>query len=262
MENCINSDIVIDKTHPSPNYNQRIFSLVLHYTALDFENSLKVLTDPKTQVSAHYLVPEENMGGKRKIFQLVKEKERAWHAGISTWQKRINLNDTSIGIEIVNLGYKDEMGKRIWFPFTDYQIKTVIELAKDIVTRYNIPPACVIGHSDIAPGRKVDPGPLFPWKKLYENGIGAWFDEETVIKEKVNYTNEIDIEKLQKNLLTYGYGIKITGEQDAQTTTILQAFQMHFRPSDYSGTPDVETVAILDNLIQKYFPSVVSWQLL
>ena len=259
MENRID-DLVIDKSHSSPNYNQRIFSLVLHYTAAEFENSLKILTDPKTQLSAHYLVPEESMDGQRKIFQLVKEEERAWHAGFSRWQKRTNLNDTSIGIEIVNLGYTDDKkGKRTWYPFSDYQIESVIELAKIIVERYNIPATHVIGHSDIAPGRKVDPGPLFPWKKLYENGIGAWFDEGAVKKERaLNCYHEINIEKLQKNLLTYGYGIEITGKLDEETITILQAFQMHFRPSDFSGNPDSETSAILENLIQKYISNQVS----
>lgn len=255
MQTC-NDSLIIDTTHPSPNYNQRIFFLVLHYTADDLETSLKILTNPTSPnpVSAHYLIPETSIDKERKIFQLVKETDRAWHAGISTWQNRTNLNDTSIGIEIVNLGYQDEEGKRIWFSFTDYQIESTIALAKIIVDRYQIQPTHVIGHSDIAPGRKVDPGPLFPWKELYDNGIGAWFDEQAVKKEiETNCGNEVDIQKLQTNLLRYGYGIKITGKLDEQTSTILQAFQMHFRPSNYSGSPDLETVAILENLLQKYF---------
>lgn len=246
----INNDLIIDKTHVSPNCNQRIFYLVLHYTALNFENSLKVLTDPAKQVSAHYLVPETSISEQRKVFELVPEEKRAWHAGISKWSKRTGLNDTSIGIEIVNLGYKDEAGKRTWYPFAEYQIESVIELAKEIVGRYQIQPTCVIGHSDIAPGRKVDPGPLFPWKKLYENGVGAWFDEEA-LEVKSGY--EIDITKLQNNLKKYGYAVEITGNLDQKTRNVLQAFQMHFRPSDHSGNPDAETIAILENLIQKYF---------
>lgn len=251
MSNRTDNNLVIDRSHASPNANQRIFSLVLHYTALDFKTSLKALTDPNTQVSAHYLIPEISMNRKRQIFQLVDEKERAWHAGASTWQKRINLNDTSIGIEIVNLGYSDKEGKRLWYPFTDYQIESVIELAKIIIARYQIHSTCVIGHSDIAPGRKVDPGPLFPWKTLYENGVGAWFEEEEL---GYNHANEVDILSLQKNLQAYGYMIALTGKLDTQTRTILQAFQMHFRARDYSGNPDAETFAILENLIQKYFP--------
>ncbi|BBB14587.1 N-acetylmuramoyl-L-alanine amidase AmiD [Candidatus Rickettsiella viridis] len=254
MSNCTNNNLVIDKSHASPNVNQRIFSLVLHYTALDLKSSLKALTDPNTQVSAHYLIPEQSISGKRQIFQLVDEKERAWHAGASTWQKRINLNDSSIGIEIVNLGYSDKNGKRLWYPFTDYQIESVIELAKIIIARYQIHPSCIIGHSDIAPGRKVDPGPLFPWKTLYENGIGAWFEEEEELG--YNHAHEIDISSLQKNLQAYGYAIEITGTLDKQTRTILQAFQMHFRARDYSGNPDTETFAILENLLKKYFPKI------
>jgi N-acetylmuramoyl-L-alanine amidase len=250
MTSCINNALIIDQNHLSSNCNQRISSLVLHYTALNFEKSLQVLTDPKTQVSAHYLVPEKNTAKERKVLQLVKENERAWHAGISHWQRRSNLNDTSIGIEIVNLGYTDNEDGRIWYSFTDYQIETIIELAKTIIERYQIHPTCVVGHSDIAPGRKVDPGPFFPWKKLYENGIGAWFDEkELVITQNI----EINIRKLQENLQRYGYAIEITGKFDEQTRTILQAFQMHFRTDDYSGSPDAETFAILENLIQKYF---------
>jgi N-acetylmuramoyl-L-alanine amidase len=245
-----NNDLIIDDTHPSPNYNQRIFYLVLHYTALNLEDSLKVLTDPEKQVSAHYLVPETPLDEQRKIFQLVQEKDRAWHAGTSSWGKRIGLNDTSIGIEIVNLGYKDEAGQRIWYPFTEYQIESVIELATVIIERYQIQATNVIGHSDVAPGRKVDPGPLFPWKKLYDHGIGAWFDEKAL---EIKPCDEIDIRKLQSNLKTYGYAIEVTGSLDQQTRTVLQAFQMHFRPSEYSGNPDAETVAILKNLIQKYF---------
>lgn len=252
MSTCHSNDLIIAKTHPSPNYNQRIFYLILHYTALDLVTSLKVLTDPNKQVSAHYLVPESSINQQRKIFQLVHEKDRAWHAGISSWSKRTGLNDTSIGIEIVNLGYKDEQGERIWYPFTDYQIESVIELAKIIVERYQINPTCVIGHSDIAPGRKVDPGPLFPWKKLYENGVGAWFNDKTL---EIKNNEKIDILKLQKNLKIYGYAIDVTGQFDPQTRTVLQAFQMHFRPSNYSGDADAETVAILENLIQKYFPN-------
>jgi N-acetylmuramoyl-L-alanine amidase len=254
MARCID-DLIIDKTYPSPHFNQRIFCLVFHYTALNFEKSLRVLTDPKTQVSAHYLVPEASIDKARKVFQLVKEEARAWHAGVSYWQKRTNLNDISVGIEMVNLGYEDDdTGKRTWFSFTDYQIESVVALAKNIIQRYEIHPTCIIGHSDIAPGRKVDPGPLFPWKKLYTQGVGAWFDEKAVKKiiEK-NDSNKIDIEELQRNLFIYGYDIEITGMLDKHTTTILQTFQMHFRPNDYSGNPDAETAAILENLIEKYF---------
>lgn len=247
-----NNDLIIDGSHPSPNFNQRIFNLVLHYTALDLETSLKVLTDPKREVSAHYLIPETDIDGQRKIFQLVQDKERAWHAGVSNWKNRSGLNDTSIGIEIVNLGYTDKDGKRTWYPFTDYQIESVIEISKIIIERYQIQATNIIGHSDIAPRRKLDPGPLFPWKKLYKNGIGAWYDEKSL---EIQPNAKIDIQRLQKNLRTFGYAINITGKFDQQTRTVVQAFQMHFRPNNYSGNLDAETIAILENLIKKYFSS-------
>ena len=119
---------------------------------------------------------------------------------------------------------------------------------------YKIIPTRVVGHLDIAPGRKVDPGPLFPWEKLHKNGIGAWFDEEEVKLSMLSKKNQhIDIKQLQTNLKKYGYNIAITGALDEVTRNVIQAFQMHFRPSDYSGNPDLETIAILENLIKKYF---------
>lgn len=251
-----NNDLIIDSTYPSPNFNSRnssqILHLVLHYTAGNFESSLKKLTDPKdpNPVSAHYLVPEMAMDGRR-VFQLVQDKDRAWHAGVSSWGTKTNLNNTSIGIEIVNLGYQYKEGERSWCPFSDYQIQTVIALSQEIIQRYGIQPINVIGHSDIAPGRKLDPGPLFPWKKLYEKGIGTWFDEQAL---NIHAQENIDIYALQKNLKSYGYAIETTGELDIQTRTVLESFQMHFRPSNYSGNPDAETVAILNNLVQKYVP--------
>lgn len=251
---ALNSSLVIDKSHLSPNRaprrrNSDIVALILHYTALSFEKSLAILTDPKSQVSAHYLVPEKAMDNKRKVFQLVPENEQAWQAGKSEWQRYTKLNNNTIGIEIVNLGYKEENNSRHYYPFPDYQIASVIELSKRIIKRYAIHPTCVIGHSDIAPGRKVDPGPLFPWKKLYENGVGAWFEEPLVVQS----CYQPDILTLQEDLQDYGYDIEITGILDEQTRIVLQAFQMHFRPSHYSGDPDAETLAILQNLLQRYF---------
>ncbi|MFZ0219339.1 MAG: N-acetylmuramoyl-L-alanine amidase [Candidatus Aquirickettsiella sp.] len=248
--------LIIDQTYPSPNHTERhadILFLVLHYTVGNLKSSLTTLTTPSTNVSSHYLIPDSPIDNQSKVYQLVQEDQRAWHSGLSHWKNNINLNDTSIGIEMVNLGYKnDEKGNKIWYPFTDYQINCIIELTKDIVKRYQILPTCVVGHSDIAPNRKLDPGPLFPWKILYENGVGAWFDEAEVSISK-NCKLPIDIKQLQTNLKTFGYNIIVTAKIDDQTRNVLKAFQMHFRPSDYSGKPDAETVAILNSLIKKYF---------
>lgn len=255
-----NDNLILDPTYASPNYNGRVLFLVLHYTAENLERSLKTLTTPKppstNPVSAHYVVPEAAINNERKIYQLVQQNQRAWHAGKSSWQNRTNINDTSIGIEIVNLGYTDDkQGKRTWYPFSDFQIASVIKLAKALVDLHQISPTRVVGHSDIAPGRKVDPGPLFPWERLYENGIGAWFEREIVNVSKMNQNKNVDIKQLQTNLKKYGYNITITGKLDEETKAVLQAFQMHFRPSDYSGKPDAETIAILNNLIEKYYLS-------
>lgn len=242
----------IEKKYKSTFFNNRIKFLVIHYTALNYTDSLKILTEQ--EVSSHYLIPEYMLQGKQKILLLTKEYFRAWHAGISDWQERNNLNDTSIGIEIVNLGYQQKsINERCWIPFTKYQIKILVILLKQIITKYNIDPTGIVGHNDIAPNRKLDPGPLFPWKQLADYGIGAWYNNERVNDIKQNLQNdEIDIYNLQKNLKQYGYKINITGQLDEQTKIVLQAFQMHFRPNNFSGLPDLETSAILQNLIEKY----------
>ena len=155
---------------PAVAQNFRQKYVILHYTAIDHDKSVKVLTTQS--VSAHYLVNDMDNA---EIYQLVDENKRAYHAGISAWRNDSSLNDTSIGIEIVNNGFTEQGGKRTFVPFPDYQVKKVAELVKDLVTRYQILPTNVLAHSDIAPTRKQDPGPLFPWKKLYdEYGIGMW----------------------------------------------------------------------------------------
>ena len=152
----------------------------MHYTAEDFHSSLKTLTDE--HVSAHYLLPAHPQceHGKPTVYRLVPEAMRAWHAGTSAWRGRSNLNDTSIGIEIVNKGFTRSMLFTHWQPYTAEQIAVLIPLSRDIIQRYGIQPQDVVGHSDIAPQRKQDPGPLFPWRQLAQAGIGAWPDERDV----------------------------------------------------------------------------------
>ncbi|MBU6494605.1 MAG: N-acetylmuramoyl-L-alanine amidase, partial [Burkholderiales bacterium] len=162
--------------------NERIRYLVLHYTAVDDEESLRLLT--AGGASAHYLVTSNPgaHGGKPVALQLVDEDKRAWHAGVSYWNGRHNLNDTSLGIEIVNLGYTDEASGRRWHHYEPAQLELVERLAADLIKRYGISPDNVVGHSDIAPQRKSDPGPLFPGHALAPRGIGAWPDAGTVEK--------------------------------------------------------------------------------
>lgn len=240
--------IIIDRTtYRASSFSERVKFLVLHYTERDIEISLKLLLG--SEVSSHYLVSDTNPNH---IFQLVDESKRAWHAGISSWQGHQKLNDTSIGIEIVHLGYtQNTQGEITWHPYASDQIESVIALCQDIIARYDIDPTGVIGHSDAAPGRKQDPGPLFPWKQLYDNNIGAWYDQDTVnaLIPKVDMSN---VKLIQEQFSKYGYVLQPTGVIDQQTTNVIVSFQMHFRPKNFSGVLDVETVAILQALLQKY----------
>ncbi|CFQ33378.1 N-acetylmuramoyl-L-alanine amidase [Yersinia aleksiciae] len=247
-------DYRIDTNYPSVAQNERVRFLVLHYTATNDAESLKILT--QGNVSAHYLVKThpDIVGGKPVVLQLVPEAQRAWHAGVSDWQGRNNLNDTSIGIEIVNKGYTDRMLGRTWYPYNESQIKLIERLTKDIVERYNIAPTDIVAHSDIAPLRKSDPGPLFPWKRLAEQGIGAWPDEATVTKyiDGRNIYDMASVATIQQTLARYGYKIPQTGILDDETRQVIKVFQMHFRALDFSGVPDVETEAIALALVEKY----------
>ncbi|WP_404273643.1 N-acetylmuramoyl-L-alanine amidase [Yersinia similis] len=246
----------IDTRYPSVAKNERVRFLVLHYTATDDAESLKLLT--QGEVSTHYLIPThpKKADGKAIALQLVPEEQRAWHAGVSTWQGRNNLNDTSIGIEIVNLGFTEKMLGRTWYPYNESQIELIEQLTKDIVQRYNISPTDVVAHSDIAPLRKSDPGPLFPWKRLAEKGVGAWPDDATVAKYIGGRDKKgtASVAVIQRALAAYGYKIPQNGQLDAETRQVIKAFQMHFRPQDFSGVPDVETEAIALALVEKYHP--------
>lgn len=250
----------IVKTYfPALGQNFRQKYVILHYTVLNDEKSISTLT--QQSVSAHYLV---NSLSDKEIYQLVDENKRSYHAGVSNWRKDQNLNDTSIGIEIVNLGYTtDSLNNRVFSPYPEEQFKKVASLTKDIVTRYNIPPTNVLGHSDIAPTRKQDPGPMFPWKRLYdEYQIGMWYDEtaKQTFLNQILMTNDIGLQynnpefvsKIQQQLAQFGYTLSVNGVWDKTTKQTIEAFQFHFRPSNYSGIMDAETWAILQALIQKY----------
>lgn len=249
-------------------FNSRVRFLVMHYTAVNFSGSVSALTGQS--VSAHYLVPDPTdlsyiaAGFKElQIFNLVDEKDRAWHAGVSAWGNRTNLNDSAIGIEIVNQA-TDVEGVFTFSPFNDSQIEAVKGLALNILQRYpDISPTNVVGHSDIAIGRKSDPGAAFPWYKLYQAGVGAWYDEETKEKYVTQYTAGLpDKDDVLKLFTKYGYdcsGAAVTGQietawfEAAGVKKLVRAFQLHFRQSNYDGILDTETVAILAALVEKYF---------
>ncbi|MGB6140065.1 MAG: penicillin binding protein PBP4B [Pseudoalteromonas rhizosphaerae] len=256
----------------SANYSHRVKFLVMHYTAIDFEKSMRALVD-EGGLSAHYLLPELNDPSypedELKVIQLVDEHDRAWHAGTSFWQGREDLNDQSIGIEIVNVPschypevkpdeqMENDASKLCIFPdFDPKQIALLIELSKGILARNpDIGPTQVVGHSDIAPTRKNDPGPRFPWYQLYQAGIGAWYDSDTVDKYWQQFSLvKPSISLMQKALRGYGYDVHVTNQLDPQTLDTLSAFQMHFLPWHVSGNADARSAAVLFALMQKYFP--------
>ena len=231
-----------DTSHPSANYDSRIQFVIVHYTSTSLERSLQLLTHG--EVSSHYLISDDKNAT---VYKLMDENQRAWHAGESQWQGRTWLNSSSIGIEIVNPGFKDTPTGRLWYPYSEAQIQGLIALLKDISKRNGISPRHIIGHSDIAPLRKLDPGPLFPWKRLADAGLGLWPNEQAVARQQALFNSgELpSISWFQGQLAHLGYDTPQTGELDVATRHVLAAFQMHYRPSRFDGTPDAQTAALL-----------------
>jgi len=235
--------------HPSPNHDARpagaaVDMLVLHYTGMTgAAAALARLRDPATKVGAHYLVDEDGA-----ILRLVAEERRAWHAGVACWRGRDDVNAVSIGVEIVNPGH--EFGYR---PFPEAQIAAVEGLCRDILARHPIPARSVVGHADVAPARKADPGELFPWKRLARAGIGLWPDSTAVRGEMGLSLRAGDhgapVAEIQRALAEFGYAVPTTGVFDAATTAVVIAFQRHFRPARIDGVVDPETAHIVFRLL-------------
>ncbi|EPO0898565.1 N-acetylmuramoyl-L-alanine amidase [Citrobacter amalonaticus] len=243
----------LDTRHQAQAAYPRIKVLVIHYTADDFDSSLATLTDKN--VSSHYLIPSVPPlhRGKPRIWQLVPEQDLAWHAGISFWRGATRINDTSIGIELENRGWQKSAGDKYFAPFEPAQIQALIPLAKDIIARYDIKPQNVVAHADIAPQRKDDPGPLFPWRALAAQGIGAWPDAQRVnfyLAGRAPHT-PVEMASLLDLLSRYGYEVKpeMTAREQQR---VVMAFQMHFRPTLWNGVADAETQAIAEALLEKY----------
>ncbi|KJZ46504.1 N-acetylmuramoyl-L-alanine amidase [Pseudomonas fluorescens] len=249
-----------NKYRATKSFNTRVRFLIFHYTAGNFSSSVNALTGPN--VSAHYLVPDITDSSylkagytRQEVFNLVDETKRAWHAGVSTWGNRSNLNDTSIGVEIVNLATFSQ-GVFNFPPYQPEQIAAIEELALNILERYpDISPTLVLGHSDIAVGRKSDPGPKFPWHALYLKGVGAWFDDSTrdTYLQQYNGTGIPARSDLLKLFKTYGYDVSGASTEQG-FTHLVRAFQLHFRPETYGGVMDAQTAANLAALVHKYFP--------
>ncbi|AIR02079.1 N-acetylmuramoyl-L-alanine amidase [Pluralibacter gergoviae] len=243
----------LDTLHPARNAYPRIKILVLHYTAGDFDVSLATLTG--SQVSAHYLVPADPpmQKGKPRIYQLVQERDLAWHAGPSFWRGATRINDTSIGIELENAGWTKSGGEKSFAPFSQGQIDALIPLVKDIIARYHIEPENIVAHADIAPQRKDDPGPMFPWLQLSQQGIGAWPDNSRVAYYLHGRAPGTPTSRLVLLDLLARYGYEVTpGMTAQQQRRVIMAFQMHFRPARWDGQADAETQAIAEALLEKY----------
>ncbi|MGB8712359.1 MAG: N-acetylmuramoyl-L-alanine amidase [Onishia taeanensis] len=249
----------VDHRHTATSHSSRVRYLVIHYTDGDEADSLSTLTGPR--VSSHYLIPPPPNGKPPPIYQLVDESRRAWHAGASSWAGRNNLNDTSVGIEIVNTGpdhrFEDiEAGTEVsWAPFPDAQITALIALARDIISRYGIETTAVVSHAEIAPTRKIDPGPAFPWQRLHAAGIGPWPDPARVACYRRQFEKAPpSLGSLQRALADWGFAVTPSEVLDESTRGALRAFQMRYRPTDYRGLPDTESIAILWALLEEYRP--------
>ncbi|KJE35974.1 N-acetylmuramoyl-L-alanine amidase [Thalassospira sp. HJ] len=223
--------------HPSPNFGPRpgdcpIDILVLHYTGMQSgAAALNRLCDRESSVSSHYLIEEDG-----RIFQLVDEDKRAWHAGVGAWQDCHDINSHSIGIEIVNPGH--EFGYRA---FPSIQITSIIALCQDILGRHPIPASRIIAHSDMAPDRKTDPGELFPWDELAKHGIGLW-PQSNMSFSQANETSKINNETIQDLLSKLGYRSGTMQEQ-------LLAFQRHWHKEELTGLADAATLRCLMELV-------------
>ncbi|MBU6371300.1 MAG: N-acetylmuramoyl-L-alanine amidase [Alphaproteobacteria bacterium] len=244
---------------PSPNFDARtrpVDLVVLHYTGMqDAETALARLTDPAPKagrypgpwqpaetppdqdlgrVSAHYVVAEDG-----RVFRLVDEAQRAWHAGVARWDGESDVNARSIGIEIVNGGHDFGLP-----PFADAQIAAVEALLADILGRHRLGPHRVVGHSDVAPERKLDPGEHFPWARLAARGLALWPLSRPAEGGAVVTQGDVVV-AVQEALCAFGYGAPVTGEVDAATQAVLAAFQRRFRTRRIDGRLDEETAAIL-----------------
>ena len=232
----------------SPNFDERADGrkadlLLLHYTNMaSAAEAISWLCNPKSRVSCHYLVAEDGQ-----ITQMVDEDHRAWHAGKSSWAGYEDINSCSIGIEIANAGPGHG-----YPPFPNIQMLALETLCHDIFSRHQIAPERVLAHSDVAPGRKQDPGEKFDWQRLHNAGIGLWVKSEPIDGGEALRQGDTSshVLNLQSALSTYGYQVAITGMFDEQTKHVVTAFQRHFRQQRVDGIADFSTLQTLYNLLQ------------
>lgn len=233
---------------PSPNFGVRAGGrtpdiLLLHYTGMaTADGALKWLCAPESQVSCHYFVHEDG-----RIEQLVREADRAWHAGKSFWRGHADINSRSVGVEIVNPGH--EFG---YVDFPEAQMAAVVALCLGIQGRHGVAADLVLAHSDVAPGRKVDPGEKFDWALLARHGLGHYVTPHPVVDGPVLVKGDEgkEVAELQEMLALYGYGLAVTGQFDEATEKVVDAFQRHFRPALVDRRADLSTLRTLAALVE------------
>ena len=238
--------VPIDTRYTARGQDSRVLFLILHYTVADTPLSIKILT--QEEVSSHYLLSDD---AQPVIYRLVDESRRAWHSGPSYWRGHGMLNANSIGIEIVHPGFRARPdGSREYLPFPKAQIDALIPLVKDIVKRHEIRAERILGHGEVLPSYKEDPGPTFPWKRLAEEGIVPWPDAARVAAQQTVFEAALpDVAWFQDAMTRHGYFVPKTGVLDEATRRVLSSFQMRYRPSVYDGQPDAETAALIHVLI-------------
>jgi N-acetylmuramoyl-L-alanine amidase len=236
---------LVSDLHPSPNIEPRKTGytptiLLLHYTGLPtVERAIDVLSRPDCKVSCHYVIDTDG-----RIIQMVSENYRAWHAGVSSWMGETDINSASIGIEIQNpghmLGYPD-------FPLQ--QMEAVAALARDIIKRHGIVAHRVLAHSDVAPGRKIDPGEKFDWAWLADRSVGHWVAPAPPKDGACEAPDPADVVRARELLARYGYKIDLKGPFCSDMQTVVKAFQLHFRPARPDGRLDRSTLDALSRLV-------------
>ena len=228
---------------PSPNHDARVRPLshiILHYTDMaDAKAALTRLCDEDAKVSAHYFI---HRGGE--IVQLVNDERRAWHAGVSYWRGETDMNSASLGIELDHNGH-DDKGKMAGFPAV--QMQALIWLLQELTARHDIVPQNILGHSDIAPGRKIDPGEAFDWAALNKAGFGLWLDSVKTedVAPLAEGSEDKAVAPLQKALAAFGYQILADGSYGPKTKAVISAFQRHFRARLVDGIADAETQTLV-----------------
>jgi N-acetylmuramoyl-L-alanine amidase len=250
MKNTMKPDTTLEAAWcPAVNFEPRRDGrapsiLLLHYTGLDTaERALHWLCVEESRVSCHYLIDERG-----RIFQMVREEFRAWHAGEAFWAGETDVNSASIGIEIHNPGHSENYPE-----FPEIQMRAVEALALDIVKRHGIAPERVLGHSDVAPRRKRDPGEKFDWARLAKAGVGRWVEPARIEGDEglgIGASGDAVLH-LQRQLAAYGYGVETTGVFDEVTHFAVTAFQRHFRPARVDGRADRSTLTTLECLLEQ-----------